>query len=58
MKSALLLLVIALVSATTVSDMTQRLANYADHPFGTSMINLVSVNMKTGGSLNELKQLL
>jgi hypothetical protein len=38
--------------------MKEKLSGYADHPFGSSMINLVSVNMKTGGSLNELKQLL
>jgi hypothetical protein len=53
-----LLAIIMVASASTVTDLTSRLSNYADHPFGSSMINLVSVNMKTGGSLNELKQLL
>ncbi|CAK82366.1 unnamed protein product (macronuclear) [Paramecium tetraurelia] len=59
MKSALLVVVlIACIQATTVSELKERLSGYGDHPFGSSMINLVSVNMKTGGSLNELKQLL
>lgn len=56
MKSALLIVVlIACLKATTVSEMKDKLSGYGDHPFGSSMINLVSVNMKTGGSLNELK---
>lgn len=36
-------------------EMTEKLGDYKEHPFGKSMVNLITVNMKTGGSLNELK---
>ncbi|CAD8102780.1 unnamed protein product [Paramecium sonneborni] len=58
MKHILVLALIALTYATTITEMSERLSQYGDHPFGKSMVNLISVNMKTGGSLNELKQLL
>lgn len=53
-----MLALIACIYATSITEMTDKLAQYGDYPFGKSMVNLVSVNMKTGGSLNELKQLL
>lgn len=55
MRHILALVLIACVSAASMTEMTDRLAQYGDHPFGKSLVNLVSVNMKTGGSLNELK---
>lgn len=53
MRHILLLVLVALTFAT--SEMTEKLGQYGDHPFGKSMMSLVTVNMKTGGSLNELK---
>lgn len=55
MKHILVLALIAFTYATTLTEMSDRLSQYGDHPFGKSMVNLVTVNMKTGGSLNELK---
>lgn len=56
MKYTLLVItLVALSSATQLADMKTRLADLGEHPFGKSMVNLVTVNMKTGGALTELK---
>ncbi|KAM3129252.1 hypothetical protein pb186bvf_018631 [Paramecium bursaria] len=38
--------------------MNAHLKEFGDHPFKASMVNLVAMNMQTGGPLTELKQLL
>ncbi len=51
MKAALVLLfaVTLLASATNIqNEMSASLADLGDHPFGKSMVNLLSMNMKTG----------
>lgn len=59
MKTALLvLLVICAAHATAVQDLAAKMSDFADHPYSKSMVGLVTMNMRTGGPLNELKQLL
>lgn len=53
-----LIIFVLLACALATTEFEKHLGSYGEHPFGKSMLNLVSVNMKTGGSLNELKQLL
>lgn len=56
MKFATLAFVlIVLANSTTIQD---KLGELSDHPYGKSLVNLVNLNMKTGGPLQELKQLL
>jgi hypothetical protein len=50
MKHILILTLIACIYGSTISEIVN-----SDHPFGKSVGSLVEVNMKTGGSLNELK---
>lgn len=45
--------------ATTLqTDIAASLADLNDHPFAQSIASLVTMNMKTGGPLHELRTLL